>query len=91
LARLRQGSIPSGHQRSSNRPASFDAVDTCVCHIESCFAIGNMKAKMWRRFTDENERHDAYTRLARYSAIGQIMGGGIPKIPTVAILPDASA
>ncbi len=50
-----------------------------------------MKAKMWRRFTDENERHDAYTRLARYSAIGQIMGAGIPEIPTVAILPDASA
>ncbi|MHB1734621.1 MAG: zinc ribbon domain-containing protein, partial [Ferrimicrobium acidiphilum] len=48
-------------------------------------------AKIWRRFPDENERHYAYACLARYSAIGQIMGGGIPEIPTVAIPPDARA
>ena len=51
--------------------AAFDAVDTCIRHIESCFARANIKAKTWRRFTDENERHYAYACLARYSAIGR--------------------
>ncbi len=71
--------------------AAFDAVDTCIRHIESCFARADIKAKTWRRFTDKNERHYAYACLARYSAIGQIMGGGVPEIPTVAIPPDARA
>ena len=71
--------------------AAFDAVDTCIRHIESCLATGNIKAKIWRRFTDENERHYAYACLTRYSAIGQIMGGGVPEVPTVALSPDARA
>jgi len=71
--------------------AAFGAVDTCIRHIESCFARGNVKAKVWRRFTDEDERHYAYACLARYSAIGQIMGGGVPEIPTVTISPETSA
>ena len=65
--------------------------DTCVRHIESCLARGNIKAKIWRRFTDENERHYAYACLRRYSAIGQIMGGGVPEISTVTVPPETSA
>ncbi len=65
--------------------AAFDVVDTCVRHIQSRLAIGNVKAKIGRRFTDEKERHYAYACLARYSAIGQIMCGGLPKIPTVSL------
>jgi len=71
--------------------AAFGAVDTCIRHIESCCTRGNVKAKVWRRFTDEDERHYAYACLARYSAIGQIMGGGVPEIPTVTISPETSA
>ena len=86
-----RGLYPEGINVHLIDQAAFDAVDTCIRHIESCFAIGNIKAKIWRRFTDENERHYAYACLARYSAIGQIMGGGIPEIPTVAIAPETRA
>ena len=60
-------------------------MDTCIRHIESCFARANIKAKVWRRFTDEDERHYARACLARYSAIGEIMGAGVPEIRTVTI------
>jgi putative transposase len=86
-----QGLYPEGINVHLVDQAAFDAVDTCVRHIESCFARGNVKAKVWRRFTDEDERHYAYACLARYSAIAQIMGGGVPKISTVAIAPKARA
>ncbi len=84
-----RGLYPAGINVHLIDQAAFDAVDTCIRHIESCFARADIKAKTWRRFTDENERHYAYACLARYSAIGQIMGGGVPEIPTVAIPPDA--
>ena len=86
-----QGLYPAGINVHLIDQAAFDAVDTCIRHIESCFARADIKAKTWRQFTDENERHYAYACLARYSAIGQIMGGGVPEIPTVAIPPDARA
>ncbi|MHB8190323.1 MAG: hypothetical protein ACYDHP_07900 [Ferrimicrobium sp.] len=28
--------------------AAFDAVDTCIRHIESCFGRANIKARVWR-------------------------------------------
>ncbi|WP_201731829.1 hypothetical protein [Acidithrix sp. C25] len=71
--------------------AAFDAVDTCIRHIESCFVRANVKARVWRRFTDEDERHYAYACLTRYSAIGQIMGGGVPEISTVTTSPETGA
>ncbi|MCL5053211.1 MAG: hypothetical protein M1447_05255 [Gammaproteobacteria bacterium] len=83
------GLYPAGINVHLIDQAAFDAVDTCIRHIESCLAIGNIKAKIWRRFTDENERHYAYACLARYSAIGQIMGGGVPEISTVTTSLDA--
>ncbi|MEX6431177.1 hypothetical protein, partial [Ferrimicrobium acidiphilum] len=45
----------------------------------------------WRRFTDKDERHYAYACLTRYSTIGQIMGAGVPEIPTVTISPGTRA
>ena len=80
-----QGLYPDGINVHLIDQAAFDAVDTCIRHIESCFARANVKARVWRRFTDEDERHYAYACLARYSAIGQIMGGGTPEISTVII------
>ncbi|MHB8345541.1 MAG: zinc ribbon domain-containing protein, partial [Ferrimicrobium sp.] len=71
--------------------AAFDAVDTCIRHIESCFGRADIKARVWRRFMDEDERHYAYVCLARYSAISQIMGGGVPETPTVTISLETSA
>ncbi len=85
-----QGIYPEGINVHLIDQAAFDAVDTCIRHIESCFVRGNIKAKVWRRFTDEDERHYAYACLARYSAIGQIMGGGVPEISTVTISLEAS-
>ena len=71
--------------------AAFDAVDTCVRHIESCLARADVKARIWRRFTDEDARHYAYACLARYSALGEIMGGAVPVIPTVIVAPATRA
>ncbi|WP_052566196.1 hypothetical protein [Ferrimicrobium acidiphilum] len=84
-----RGLYPEGINVHLIDQAAFDAVDTCIRHIESCFARADIKAKTWRRFTDENERHYAYACLARYSAIGQIMGGGVPEISTVTTSLDA--
>ena len=86
-----QGLYPKGVNVHLIDQAAFDATDTCVRHIESCLARGNIKAKIWRRFTDEDERHYAYACLTRYSSIGQIMGGGVPEISTVTVPPETSA
>ncbi len=84
-----RGLYPEGINVHLIDQAAFDAVDTCIRHIESCFARADIKAKTWRRFMDEDERHYAYACLARYSAIGQIMGGGVPEISTVTTSLDA--
>nr|WP_276977625.1 zinc ribbon domain-containing protein [Ferrimicrobium acidiphilum] len=86
-----RGLYPAGINVHLIDQAAFDAVDTCIRHIESCLAVGNIKAKIWRRFTDKDERHYAYACLTRYSTIGQIMGAGVPEIPTVTISPGARA
>ncbi len=67
--------------------AAFDAVGSCVRYIESCLAQANVKAKVWRRFSDENTRHYAYACLSRYSVLGEIIGGGIPEVSTLTIEP----
>jgi len=36
---------------------AFDAVDTCIRHIEPVITSTRLKARIWRRFTDEHERH----------------------------------
>ncbi|EQD28362.1 transposase IS605 OrfB, partial [mine drainage metagenome] len=71
--------------------AAFDAVDTCVRHIESCFALANLKARIWNRFTDEETRHYAYACLARYSSIGEIMEGRVPDLKAGGLSLDARA
>ncbi|CAG4919111.1 hypothetical protein [Acidithrix sp. C25] len=86
-----QGLYPEGINVHLVDQAAFDAVDTCIRHIESCFVRANVKARVWRRFTDEDERHYAYACLTRYSAIGQIMGGGVPEISTVTTSPETGA
>ncbi|MHB1885089.1 MAG: zinc ribbon domain-containing protein [Acidimicrobiales bacterium] len=68
--------------------AAFDAVDTCVRHIESCIALSNVKARIWRRFSDEGERHYAYACLARYSALGEILSGGTPGLAAGDLSPE---
>ncbi|MHB8189228.1 MAG: zinc ribbon domain-containing protein [Ferrimicrobium sp.] len=86
-----QGWYPEGMNVHLVDQAAFDAVDTCIRHIESCLARAEIKAKVWRRFTSENERHYAYACLKRYSTIGRIMSGGVPEIPTVTISLETSA
>jgi putative transposase len=71
--------------------AAFDAVDTCIRHIESCVAITNIKARIWRRFTDEDERRYAYACLVRYCALGEIMAGGTPDLDVGDLAPDRQA
>ena len=80
-----QGWYPAGVNVHLVDQASFDAVDTCVRHIESCIARYNLKARIYKRFTDEDTRHYAYACLSRYSAIGEIMGGGVPRTDTVTL------
>ena len=65
--------------------AAFDAVDTCVRHIESCIARARIKARIWRRFSDEDERHYAYACLARYERMGEILRGEVPGIDSKAL------
>lgn len=65
--------------------AAFDAVDTCVRHIESCIARARIKARIWRRFSDEDERHYAYACLARYERMGEILRGEVPEISAKAL------
>jgi len=60
--------------------AAFDAVDTCVRHIGSVIATSNLRARIWGRFSNEDERHYAYACLACQSALGIIMCGGTPDL-----------
>jgi len=76
----RQGLYPSGVNVHLVDQAAFDAVDTCVRHIASVVASSSLKAKIWRRFSNEAERHYAYACLASSSALGIIMRGGTPNI-----------
>jgi len=71
--------------------AAFDAADTCIRHIESCIERAHTKARIWRRFADENERHYAYACLARYSALGEIMIGGTPELDAGGLSAEARA
>ena len=86
-----QGWYPAGVNVHLVDQAAFDAVDTCVRHIESCLARADLKSRIWRRFADEDTRHYAYACLARYSALGKIVGGGVPEIPTVTVAPQTRA
>ena len=86
-----QGWYPAGLNVHLVDQAAFDAVDTCVRHIESCLARASIKAKVWRKFTDEDARHYAYACLSRYSALGEIMSGGVPEVPTVTLTPKTRA
>ncbi|MHB8262480.1 MAG: zinc ribbon domain-containing protein [Acidimicrobiales bacterium] len=86
-----EGSYPKGVNVHLVDQAVFDAVDTCVRHIESCIAIANIKARIWRRFTDEYERHYAYACLVRYSALCEIMAGGTPDLNAGDLSPDRQA
>lgn len=85
------GWYPEGTNVHLVDQAAFDAVDTCARHIESCIALANLRARIWKRFTDADARHYAYACLARYSAIGAIMGGGVPEVPTVTLSPETRA
>ena len=60
--------------------AAFDAVDACIRHIKSVIARENLKARIWKRFPSEGERHYAYACLASYSALGMLMRGGTPRL-----------
>ncbi|MDA8271478.1 MAG: hypothetical protein M0Z39_08755 [Actinomycetota bacterium] len=75
-----QGLYPAGVNVHLVDQAAFDAVDMCARHIESCIARANIKARIWRRFSDEDERHYDYACLTRYSALGQIMAGRVPEL-----------
>ena len=86
-----EGFYPEGVNVHLVDQAAFDAVDTCVRHIESCVAIANIKARIWRRFSDENERHYAYACLVRYSALGKILSGGMPDLDAGDLSPDRQA
>ena len=80
-----QGWYPAGANVHLIDQAAFDAADTWVRHIEACLARADVKARVWRRFADEDTRHYAYACLARYGSIGEIMSGGVPAIPTVTL------
>jgi len=75
-----QGLYPPGVNVHLVDQAAFDAVDACVRHIDSIVAASNLKARIWRRFSNEDKRHYAYACLARKSALGIIMCGGTPDI-----------
>jgi|GEM_PF-934255 len=75
-----QGLYPPGVNVHLVDQAAFDALDTCVRHINSIIATSSLKARIWRRFSNEDERYYAYTCLARKSALGTIMRGGTPNI-----------
>jgi len=77
-----QGFYPPGVNVHLVDQAAFDAVDTCVRHIASVVASSSLKAKIWRRYPNEAERHYAYACLDRSSALGIIMRGGTPDITT---------
>jgi len=77
-----QGFYPPGVNVHLVDQAAFDAVDTCVRHIDSIVATSSLKARIWRRFSNEDKRHYAYTCLASKSALGAIMRGGTPDITT---------
>ena len=55
-----EGFYPEGVNVHLLDQATFDAVDSCIRHIESCVAIADIKARIWRRHSDEDERHYAY-------------------------------
>ncbi|MHB8287767.1 MAG: zinc ribbon domain-containing protein [Acidimicrobiales bacterium] len=86
-----KGLYPEGVNVHLVDRAAFDAVDTCIRHIESCVAIANIKARIWRRFTDKDERHYAYACLVRYSALGKIMAGHTPDLDAGGLSPDRQA
>ncbi|MHB1773401.1 MAG: zinc ribbon domain-containing protein [Acidimicrobiales bacterium] len=71
--------------------AAFDAVDACVRHVEACIAQSNVKARIWRRFSDEDERHYAYACLARYSALGEVLSGLVPDLDAGGLAPEKRA
>jgi transposase len=68
--------------------AAFDAVDMCVRHIDSCIARANIKGRIWRKFSDEDECHYAYACLARYGRMGEILLGKVPELDTIGLDPD---
>lgn len=86
-----QGWYPAGMNVHLVDQAAFNPVNTGARHIESCLAQANIKAKVSRRFVDENTRHYAYACLARYSALEEIMGGCVPELLTVTIEPRTRA
>jgi len=75
-----QGLYPPGVNVHLVDQAAFDAVDACVRHIDSIVATSSLKARIWRRYPNEAERHYAYTCLASKSALGAIMRGDTPDI-----------
>jgi len=80
-----QGLYPPGMNVHLVDQAAFDAVDTCVRHIDSVVATFNLKARIWRRFSNEDDRHYAYACLAYKSALGIIMRGGTPDLAVEAL------
>jgi len=75
-----EGLYPPGVNVHLVDQAAFDAVDTCIRHIESCIGAGNIKAKVWKRFPREEERRCGYAWLVRYGTLGTIMQGGAPDL-----------
>ncbi|MGC8626395.1 MAG: zinc ribbon domain-containing protein [Acidimicrobiales bacterium] len=69
------GLYPPGTNVHLVDQAAFDAVGTCIRHIESVIASSHLKARIWRRFRSEDERRYAYACLARYQALGVLNGG----------------
>ena len=65
--------------------AAFDAVDTWVRHIESVIATSNLKVRIYKRFTDEDTRHYAYSVLTNYADIGAVLGSRVPKRPKIQV------
>lgn len=53
----RQGWYPDAINVHLVDQAAFDAVETCVRHIESRIATSDLKARIRKRFTDEDARH----------------------------------
>ncbi len=76
----RQGFYPAEMNVHLVDQAAFDAVDTCVRHIASVVATANIEARIFRRFSNKNERHYAYACLGSYKALGVIMRGGTPDL-----------
>jgi putative transposase len=69
---------------------AFDAVDTCVRHIASVIALGDLKGRIWRKFSDEDELHYAHACLAHPGLPGVVIKGGTPSVKAVKLSQERS-